>query len=278
MNSTKALTENDFNTIKKDMYHTLDLLKEHKVTEIKITNPQVAKWVYDYNPEFNFSSSTATGYNSIMQYRNLFEIFPNFKLIDLCIDQNQNFSFLKTLRKVYPDIKLELMVNEPCIKGCPARVSHEGETFFSIYDCSKPRKRDGAMAAFFKTSAIYPWNLEYYSAIGINNFKFLPEHNNGLRANFNNLALLKNYLKLVENGPGDMTADEFFTSTYSQTTDIHLNKNVKLSQIIPYFPKIEHFVKYGDRCMTSCGVDCKYCHNCADQMEQALEVKFTNYS
>ena len=56
--------------------------------------------------------------------------------------------------------------------------------------------------------------------------------------------------------------------------EIHLNKNVKLSQIIPYFPKMEHFVKYGDRCMTSCGVDCKYCHNCAHQMEQALEVNF----
>ncbi|MBR1618101.1 hypothetical protein IJ670_08125 [bacterium] len=272
MNSTKSLSKEDFESIKKPFYHVLDILKDHNVKEIKITNPQVATWVYEYNPEFIFSSSTATGYNSMMQYRNLFNIFPNYKLIDMCIDQNQNFPFLKMLRKEYPNVKIEVMVNEPCIKGCPARVSHEGETFFCIYNCSAPRVRDGHIAAFFKTSAIYPWNLEYYSAIGINNFKFLPEHNPGLRANFNNLALLKNYLNCVENGIGDMTANEFFTNMYSSSTEIQMNKDIKLSHVLPHFPAIEHFIKHGDKCMTSCGVDCKYCHNCAHKIEQMLDI------
>ena len=64
---------------------------------------------------------------------------------------------------------------------------------------------------FLRSGSVYPWQLEYYSAIGINNFKFAAYPVK--RANFNNISFLKNYLEMVENGIEGYSADTFINQT-----------------------------------------------------------------
>ena len=65
------------------------------------------------------------------------------------------------------------MVNDPCMKGCPARISHASTSQFNKYDCSTIKNRD-RINFMFKLGTVYPWYLEYYSALGVNNFRIMP--------------------------------------------------------------------------------------------------------
>ena len=269
MNSSKVFSQKDFLSFKDEFLYLIDYLKKLGVKNVKVGNTQVCSLLQEFAPnEFNLHASTVFEYHNISQYNNLFENYKGFKLIDIAIDENTNFPYLKGLRKKYPDIKLELMVNEPCLKGCPARISHSAEYQFCVYQCKKLMQKIGSIKYFFKQVAIMPWNLEYYSAIGINNFKYLPAGEEGDRVNFSRAICLNNYFDIIENGIDNYSAEEFFSKVFPLY--LNLQKNIKLSEIIDLFPDIKHFVKYGDRCISRCDVDCFYCMDCAKKIEKVL--------
>ena len=205
LNAPKAFSEKDYSTFKKDFIWLLGYLKDIGIKDIKVGNTQTATLINEIDNSFNLSASTALEYHSVTQYDNLVEMYPNMDLFDIAIDENQNFHFLRNLRKLFPKIAIEVMVDESCMKGCPARIPHISELTFCRFDCQKIKQDDPLLYAF-KYSRVYPWNLEYYSAIGVNNFKFSAA---GHRIDFSNLKELNDYLECVENGPETYLAHDF---------------------------------------------------------------------
>ena len=268
MNSIKPISKNDFPRFEKKFYKILDFISSIGIRKIKFSNTQVATLINEYKHKFELSSSTTAEYHNITQYQNLITNYPNINFIDMAVDENQNFPLLRNMKKMFPNVTLELMVNEMCLKGCPARISHGADYDFKVFDCMHVSEKKGMVQHFFKTGVIYPWNLEYYSAIGINNFKIVPIMNEGLRANYKNLTPLKTYITCVEKGVGDMSAYEFFNDMYF--TLIRPPKDLSLAQLIQYFPRMEKFAQYGDKCAAHCGIDCNYCPQCARKVESAI--------
>lgn len=269
MNSSKVFSEKNFNSIKSEFYKILNLLQKNHIDEIKFANTQVATLINESKYKFKLSSSTAAEYNSVEQYQNLAKNFDNVKFADVAIDQAQNFGFLRNLRKALPDMKLELMINEYCLKGCPSRISHVTERYLYTFNCHRLANEDEAYF-LIKSSAIYPWNLEYYSAIGINNFKYVATQNDGMRSNYHNLKPMDLYLGMVEYGIENYTAKDFFNGIYFKR--FCKDDRIRLKEVIPYLPDIKHFVKYGDKCATRCGVDCDYCQVCAKYLNRFLGI------
>ena len=269
MNSPKPFSEQDFLSFKDDFMYLLDFLYKIGVRNIKIGNTQVAQLINEITQNaFTLSGSTALEFNNITQYKYLFERYPNFDVIDLPIDQSFNFKFLQGLIKMFPDKKLELMVNDGCTKGCPAWISHRPERFFCSFRCPLSQNGQGSLLSFVCSGLVYPWNLEYYSAIGINNFKFVARGNLEMRSNYNDLTYLDNYLSALEYGADDMSVDTFFNKMYSE--HFSFSNNAKVSEIKSLLPDIHQFIKYGHECAVKCGVECNYCELCAKRTENFL--------
>jgi len=279
MNSPKPFSEKDFKTFKDDFLYLLDLLKKHNVKNIKVANTQVIDLINNYAPnEFDYSASTVFEYHTLAQYEHLFETYPNFKLLDLTYDENQNFKLIRNLKNRFPNIKIELMINDPCIKGCPSRIAHESELDFYHYKCSLIRQKIGKLAFILACSTIYPWDIEYYSALGINNFKYVAYSPGGNkipnnRADYKDILSLKTYLDFIENNNLDIPAFEFLFNAgfgFSKFIDKETGKQtnpIKLSQVKDFFPDIKYFIKHGAECHYKCGVECKYCFECAKKLE-----------
>lgn len=217
------------------------------------------------NFKFNFHVSTSCEYHNICQYTNLINSYPNIKSINISIDDNRNFELLQNLRKKYPNIDLEIILNESCVYGCPSRISHPS-TFFKYFDCISYCDKIGKIDYFFKSNMIYPWQVEYFSAIGINNFKFVFFD----RGSNSYSQSIKPYLMCVENGTDELFAKDFFYSVMSMRGDEKLKENVKLSDIKPYFPEMKYFVKNGNMCSSICGIECNYCNECAKKVKKMV--------
>ena len=263
LNSPKPFSNIDFNNYSKVFYELLDFLHDINVDNIKVANTQVASLINGYKYKFNLSASTGFEFHILEQYVNLVESYPNIDTIDISIDDNRNFKFIKNLKKALPDKKLEILVNEPCPPGCPARISHIS-TPFCVYDCSK--MKEDPILGLCKTVRIYPWNWIYYQNFGINSFKFVSTP---LRAEFSNLFFLKNYLDCVEHGFKDI--DLQFLADKIFFLGINKGKNIKIKDIISKLPNIEYFIENGHNCSNSCRAECTYCYECANKIKQIMK-------
>ena len=263
LNSPKPFSEETFRKHEKDFYHLLDQLHNIGCNNIKVANTQVADIIQAYKHKFDLTLSTSFEFRNIPQYQNLMFTAKKIKTINVATDNNHNFHFLRNLRKEFPKTPIELIVNERCIYGCPGRIPH-ASTFFCIWDCYGLLKKIGHMAYFCKCNYVFPWDLEYYSAIGVNNFKLISFP---LRAKFDSIFFLRNYIDCVEKGIDNMTVNDFFSGIYD-IHDIRTKTDVKLSEIKDLFPDVRHFVKYGNRCADICGVECRYCFECADKLKK----------
>ena len=266
LNSPKPFTAQEFSHYKKELFMLLDNLASIGCLELKIANTQLMQIVSRERPEFVLSASTSFEYHNISQYVNLINAYPQIKSINVAIDDNHNFLYLQNIKKTFPNVDIEVMVNERCIHGCPARISH-CSSFFESFHCKELMERIGKFKYFFSTNLIYPWQLEYYSAIGINTFKFMSYP---LRADINNIKFLRNYLKCIEYGIKDLTADDFFNGIFEM--DIKIKNNVLISDIIHLFPDFKHFVKYGGNRSNVCGIDCHYCMDCSNKIKEVIEA------
>ena len=121
---------------------------------------------------------------------------------------------------------------------------------------------------FSNSNIIYPWEINEYSKIGINNFKLvgrnMPEFRTGKYIDY-----YEKYLNGVDNIKNIENLPIRYFNNY-----IYNNQNIiyTVKEIKPYLPNIEHFKKYGHLCASQCGSECNYCKKCADKMQNALEI------
>ncbi|MBR1616841.1 hypothetical protein IJ670_01685 [bacterium] len=267
-NSPKPFNNNDLKTFRKEFEKVFNLIIESKITDVKVGNVQTLELLKEYDANFNnfnITASTCFGFHSLSQFKNLLENYPNIKLIDISIEENHNFQFLTNMRKMFPGVKLEVMCDCFCIKGCPYEIFHLSEYSFCVKNCNKIASKNHALFSF-KSGKIYPWNLEYYSAIGVNNFKLIGE---GQRARFKDINRIKNYINAIDNGIDSYNINNFLEAFFG-ITNSNLSNSFKLSDIRPYLPDINHFIKYGHLCSTNCNVNCNYCETKAKQLKQFL--------
>jgi collagenase-like PrtC family protease len=230
-----------------------------------------------------YLSTTLELYN-MKQYNNYLSIFDNIKQIVPAFDTNKNFTFLKNLKQKYPNIEVEVMVNEGCLPGCPLRTPHYNCSECFSHNRTKNFSHDFMMRncytqyekEFFlnicKTNIILPWEIEEYSKIGINNFKFVGRDFHGFETG-KYFDFYRKYILGIEN------YDEIKDLPYRFFSDYLIkyeNIDFKISDIKDYLPKIEHFVKNGYKCSSVCGVECRYCYDCAEKIKNVL--KDTNVS
>lgn len=267
MDSHKVVSVKDWDKLKPTVDKLMRFLIESNIMDIEFANPQSASISQSYNRNFRYTSSSAAEYHNTQHYKYLIMTYPNIKRICVAIDENQNFKLLKALKREFPNIKFEVTVNELCLKGCPARISCSGERKYKKFQCPNIRKKDGLLYSFFKSSVIYPWNLEYYSAIGINNFKFGGETHKTFENDFDYLDALEKYLRIVEYGVNNFSTDVLFKKIYRTKIEY---KDTKLTDAIKYFPDPKHFIKNGDMCVQNCEVVCNYCKGCASKFEKYI--------
>lgn len=263
LNSPKAFSSRDFRFRAHKFYELLDFLHDIGCNNIKVGNTQVATLINEYKYKFDLFASTAFEFHNTLQYINLVKNYPNIKGFDLAIDENRNFPFMRNMHKLFPDKKLEIVANEPCIMGCPARVSHDSSDY-KFFDCGKVR--DNIMD-ICKPNKVYPWTLSYYQNAGVNSFKLTSWP---LRANLTTLSFLRNYLDCVEYdvNKSNMSFQFFINSIFLMYS--RYDDKVKLKDVISYLPDIRRFIEDGDKCASRCGIECNYCMECASKIKKIM--------
>ncbi|MBQ8476358.1 hypothetical protein IJ531_04775 [bacterium] len=264
MNSPKAFNDRDIEGFKKDFYKVLDNLWNSGIRRIKFANTQVAQLINEYNPNFKLSVATIMEYSSISQYKNLLYFFPNINHICIPKDLNQNFHFLKAMKDNFPDIEIELMVNEGCPKWCPSRFSCQASSYSHYYKigCNIPSQFPALVR--MKNGAIFPWQLEYYSSLRLNNFKILTK---GPRAQDKDISDIEDYMQMIEYGINSQFGTKFFEMYINE-----LAHRLDINHLISLLPDINYFIKNGYKCNIDCGTKCTYCDNCAKELEEIMRV------
>ncbi len=268
LNSPRPILPEEFEKNKKEFFYLLENLRKTGCKTIKVANSQLLSILEKADTGFNYSLSTSFEYHNVSQYENIINEYPKIVSMNIAIDDNKNFKFLSALKKKFPKTDIEIMVNERCMHGCPARILHPS-TFFGLYDCDYFYKKWGAIKQLCKSNVIYPWQLDYYSAIGINTFKFMSY---SVRADISNINYLKNYLSYFENGVDKLSAIDLFNSIFELNVSGTKYKDLKLKDIISYLPDMRHFLQHGDKCATECSVNCFYCEECAKKLEKILQA------
>ena len=258
-------------------------LKKIGVNKLRVAAGQLMSYIGKHYSDFEILASTSMEYKTICEYQNFIAFHSEVKQIVPSHDVNKNFKLLKHLRTRYPDMELELMVNEGCLQGCPNRMFHESASI----DKHKMINNDVCLSGGYATSycnlivqrypiqsmvmgnLIFPWEIEEYSKIGINNFKLVGrdgyEH---FHSYINGFTM---YLKGIDNIKD--------IENYSLTAFTHhLQKNFVLQQLtvkdyIKYLPKIEHFKKYGHLCASRCAIECDYWYRCAEKIQKEYKRK-----
>ena len=279
MNSPKAFNDRDIEGFKKDFYKVLDNLWNSGIRRIKFANTQVAQLINEYNPNFKLSVATIMEYSSVSQYKNLLYFFPNINHICIPKDLNQNFHFLKAMKDNFPDIEIELMIGEGCPKWCPSRFSCMASSYNDHYKIGCNIPRNFPIIANLKNGVIHPWWLEYYSAIGINNFKFVPINQ---RASDKSINHINDYLSFIQFSENNFDGIKYFDNLIATLSDrLHLNtsivvNNIKNANLYSYIKSnifdINYFIKNGYKCGIDCGTKCTYCDNCAKQLEEIMRM------
>ncbi len=269
MNSPKAFNDLDLKNFKTDLYKLLDNLYKIGIRKIKFSNTQVAQLIRNHNPKFKLVSSTISEYNSIIQYRGLLHEFPNVTEIGLPKNENQNFKFIKALRKAFPDISIEIMLNEGCMKGCFSRYSCMASSYNRFYKLGCKLSSKDMKLNFYKNGRVYPWDLGYYSALGINNFKIVAMNH---RASDNKQPYLLEFMDIAENGLESEYIRNFIIRTFRvHNFENHIHK-FDIDEIISkYYPDIRYFIKNGHNCSTKCGIECNYCEERTKKLREFEE-------
>ena len=260
-------------------------LRKIGVKKLRVASAQLISYIGKHYGDFDVLASTSLEYKTIWEYQNFIHFHPEIKQIVPSHDVNKNFLLLKNLRKKYPNTEIELMVNEGCLQGCPNRMLHEtvnidkqvminNDVCLSIgYANSfcKYVSDNYPIQSLIIANNIFPWDIEEYSKIGINNFKLVG------RDGYNNLNdYIKNYTMYLK-GVDDIKNIEK-CSINDFTHHLHYNKILKqmiVKDYIKYLPKIRYFIKNGHLCASKCGISCFYCYYCAEQIQKFFVKKQT---
>ncbi len=266
MNSPKAFNDIDLKNFKTDFYKLLDDLYKIGVRKIKFSNTQVAQLIRNHNPDFKLLTSTIIEYNSIIQYQGLFKQFKNIVQIGLPKDQNQNFKFIKALKKAFPNTEIEVMLNEGCLKGCFSRYSCMASSYTSFYKLGCKLCAKNPKLTFYKDGKIYPWDLGYYSALGINHFKFVSAIQ---RASDKAQPHLIEYLDVAEHGFESEYIKKHILRYFKVKNFARYIDNYSIEEIISkYYPDMRYFIKNGHECSSRCEIECNYCEDRAKELQK----------
>ena len=210
-------------------------------------------------------------------FKNIKEFVPSYNL-------NKNFYYIKNIKKKFPNIEIEIMVNEGCISFCPMRNEHnnvnlepvskniQSQIFNGEYFIKKCSQYfiDNIFEYLCKCNVIYPWELAEYKSIGINRFK-LVGRNNYKFFNGEYFDYYKFYLQGVDDIQKIKNIPIRYLNHYMSSFE---NFNFfTVSDIQKYLPKINHFKKYGHLCNSKCEVQCRYCCECAEKIKKVFEKK-----
>ncbi len=258
MNSPKAFNDRDIEPFKKDFYKLLDNLWNSGIRKIKFANTQVAQLINEYNPNFKLAVATILEYSSVNQYRALFELFPN--IYHICVPKNlgQDFKFLTSLRKTFSKVEIEMMCTEGCLKWCPARSYCVSSMLSNRYKIGCAFMYADWHLRKVLSGTINPWDLDYYSAIGINNFKLMPREQ---RAQATDIKNIEAYLDLLEYG---------YEDEKNQAAMKHLYGTKSPKEFVASLPKMEYFVRHGHECIYKCKSECTYCFDCLQKLKQYI--------
>ena len=285
LNSPKIYNFN-FDDIKIRLEKLDNLINNLKLTgcnKVRVCNPQLMEYLNKNYPDLELYISTSAELKIMKEYSNLFFMFDNIKQFVPAFDLNKNFTFLKNIKRKYPNIKIELMVNEGCLPGCPIRTAHNifitekilnnvpdflFTSNFFLQKCSKFLDND-IFSYISLCNVIYPWEISEYNKIGISNFKFAGR-NTKLFETGKYLNYYFSYLKGIDDIKNIKNEKIRFYNNYILTNDYI---NFSVNEIKKYLPKIKHFKKYGHLCASRCGVECRYCYKCAEKIQNVFEKK-----
>lgn len=256
-------------------------LKKLGVTKFRVSNIQLINYLRKNYPDISIYASTTLEYHTLKQYSNFLEIFNEVKEVVPSTDVNKNFKLLKNLRKNYPGISIELIVNEGCMYSCPMRSAHPNDFVTCITKCLK-ENRDLYNVPFIdlcfgyrmkdplfelcSSKNIYPWEIDEYGELGITKFKlvgrpdFFSDDENIVEQALDNI---KKYLLGVDNYENIKNEPIKRFNYYYRLLDV----DYTVEQIKDYLPNINHFKKYGHYCSSECGEECNYCRECAEKIK-----------
>ena len=159
----------------------INKLRSEDLKKLRISNIQLLGYIAKHYPDMELYVSTSFEYTQVRQIQNLMTKFPQIKQIVPSHDVNKNFQFLKTIRKLYPNLNIEIMLNEGCLGGCPFRFWH-AMSFPTICNPKIEELDNDLKSDWFVKSCIrlgdkfenlclgkniYPWEVKEYSKIGI---------------------------------------------------------------------------------------------------------------
>ena len=262
----------------------LQELKQLGVNKLRVANPQLMSYLGKYYSDFKIYASTSLDYKTISEYQNLILMHPEIKQIVPSHDVNKNFKLLKNIKHDYPNLEIELMVNEGCMPGCPHRSLHENINYDNSIQNSNDLAVSGNYCITFCShiikkypfhsltlnNNIYPWDIGKYVEIGINKFKLVGRDSYTYRFE----QYLNDYLMYFKAIDNYKNAENISITTFIH----HLNESYELNElntkeIKHLLPQIEHFKKYGALCASRCGVECRYCYKCAEKIQKVYENK-----
>ena len=262
---------------------TLELLltdlRKIGVKKLRVASGQLMSYISKHYSDFDILASTSLEYKTIWEYQNFIHFHPEVKQIVPSHDVNN----LKNLKTRYPNVEIELMVNEGCLQGCPNRMLHE---YISI-DKHSVVNNDKCLSGSYATSFcnnilqkypihslvigthIFPWEIGEYSKIGINNFKLVGRDGFGKFEQYINAYTM--YLKGVDN---INSINDYYLTEFTH----HLHFNPILEQLTvkdykKYLPDINYFKKFGHLCSSRCAIQCQYCYKCAEKILKKLKNK-----
>ena len=285
LNSPRPLDiENpDFTKQLERLEKLLTELKKIGVNKLRVASGQLSSYIGKHYKDFIVLASTSLEYKTIWEYQNFIAFHPEVKQIVPSHDVNKNFKLLKILRKRYPKVEIELMVNEGCLQGCPNRMFHE---MISI-DRQTIINNDECLSSSYATNFcysivnnypiqslvigthIFPWDIEEYGKIGIVNFKLVG------RDGYSNFESYLNGYTMYLKGVDDIkNIKEYSLCDFTH----HLQnspvlKELKVKDYIKYLPKIKHFIKNGHLCSSRCAIECRYCYKCAEKIQKEFVKK-----
>ena len=105
INSPNVLTKHEFDEINPDFENLIKRLTDSGIKKFKIANTQLLDILQGRPYDIEFQASTSFEYHNVNQYINLLQKHPYITTIDVAIDENKNFSFLASLKKLFPNDK-----------------------------------------------------------------------------------------------------------------------------------------------------------------------------
>jgi len=276
MNATKTIEKGREMEIFGAIGFLLDVLQKNNITNIKISNPAIFEFVQNKFPNLDLYLSTTTEYHSVQMLDHVLRTYPKIKTVNIATEDNHNFDFIKSLRTLYPNVKIEVLVNEHmCVRYCMSRCFHPAGQKTG-FPCKEFIKQNPYLH-FCRTNTVHPWELEYYSAIGVNAFKFttypFP------RACITDFNFVKYYLECIDNGVENYTANDVFEKiyfAYMEPAKLIFPKDYPLKEFIQHIPDIRYFIKNGSKCSSVCGTACTYCYEKAKELKQLAKLSPAN--